>query len=202
MVVPTSELAAGYTWSEHYTLLVPRRLALPPLTLRWELGLYDLPTGARLRTQAEGQPRDAIRFGRLEIQPAAGDSVPLLKYNSGIQLLAYDLQPRTLSAGAPLTLTLYWRTERKIAADYTVSLQLLDEQANKIAQHDATPAGGGMPTSTWLPGQTITDTHVLLLAKDAPSRVYSLLVVWYLPADFLRLGAYDERGQYAGNQVE
>ena len=198
----TSELAVGYTWSDHYTLLVPRRLALPPMTLRWELGLYYLPTGVRLLTQADGQPHDAIRFGRLDLKPATGDTVPLLRYNSGIQLLAYDLQPRTLSAGAPLTVTLYWRTERKIAADYTVSLQLLDEQANKIAQHDAPPAGGSMPTSTWVPGQTVTDTHLLLLSKDAVPGVYSLFVIWYLPPDFSRLGAYDERGQYAGNQVE
>ena len=44
--------------------------------------------------------------------------------------------------------------------------------------------------------------HCVVLAKDAPPRVYSLYVIWYLPPDFIRLGAYDERGQYAGNQVE
>jgi hypothetical protein len=198
----TSELEPGYTWSDHYTLRIPQRLALPPMRLRWELGVYDLRSGARLLTQADGQQRDAIRFGRLDLQPASGESGPLLRYNSGIQLLAYELRPRTLSAGAPLTVTLYWRSEQKISADYTVSLQLLDEQANKIAQHDATPAGGALPTASWMPGQTITDTHVLTLSKDASPRVYSLLVVWYLPADFSRLGAYDERGQYAGDQVE
>jgi Dolichyl-phosphate-mannose-protein mannosyltransferase len=197
-----SELAVGYTWSDHYTLPIPRRQALPPMTLRWELGVYDFQNGNRLRTQVDSQTRDAIRFGRLELKPPASDALPLLRYNTGIQLLAYELQPRTLSAGSPLTVTLYWHTERKLAADYTVSVQLLDEQANKVAQHDSPPAGGVAPTSAWVPGQTITDTHVLLLANDAPPRVYSLLVIWYLPLDFSRLGAYDERGQYAGNQVE
>ncbi len=195
----TSELTPGYTWSDHYNLWMPRRAALPPKALRWEVGMYDLQSGERLTTNGAS---DAIRFGTLNLVKNDGDTPPLLNYNNGIKLLSYDIQPRTVTVGSPLTVTLVWRGDQLIRADYKVSLQLLGEQANKIAQHDSAPAGGNAPMPTWTAGQVVTDTHVLQLAKDAPPKVYNLLIVLYLPEDFSRLGAYDERGQFVGNQIE
>lgn len=199
----TSELAVGYTWSDYYRPWLPRRRAAPPQTLRWEVGLYDLQSGERLTTSTpNGKTDDALRFGTLNLVAADGPAEPLLFYQNGMQLLSYNVQPRTVGTGMPLTVTLVWRGERKPNADYTVSLQLLDEQTNKIAQHDGAPANGNAPTTTWAAGQVVTDTHVLQLAKDAPPRVYSLLLVVYVPSDFARQGAYDEREQFVGNQIE
>jgi hypothetical protein len=197
----TSELQPGYAWSDRYALRIPR-LAPAPKNLHWAVGVYDLQTGERLTVTAEPGAEQAVAFGQLDLL-AGSTADPLLRYANGIELAGYDLLPHSPSAQTPLTVTLRWRAGSKIDTDYTVSLQLLDDKANKIAQHDSAPAGGNAPTSSWAAGASITDTHVLQISPDAPPGVYRLLLVWYLPADFNRLGAYDgHTGQYAGNEIE
>jgi len=36
-----------------------------------------------------------------------------------------------------------------------------------FAQHDAPPAGGARPTTTWLPGEIVADDHALAVDPDA-----------------------------------
>jgi hypothetical protein len=197
----TSELQPGYAWSDRYALRIPR-LAPAPKRLHMDAGMYDLQTGERLTVTAEPGAEQSVAFGQLDLLPGStGD--PLLRYANGIELTGYDLQPRSLTAQTPLSVTLHWRAASRIGSDYTISLQLLDDKANKIAQHDSAPAGGDAPTSSWAVGTAITDTHVLHIAPDAPPGVYRLLLVWYLPTDFSRLGAYDgHTGQYTGDEIE
>jgi hypothetical protein len=89
-----------------------------------------------------------------------------------------------------------WKVDQPIDADYTLSLQLLDDKANKIAQQDL-----GQPTSTWAKGIVETQ-HELQIGIDAPPNVYRLLLVWYRPSDFKRIAAYEDRGQFVGDQIE
>ncbi len=195
----TSELATDFAWSDFYTLRIPRRGTLPPQHVRWEVGVYDVETGKRLTSN---QTTDALRFGSLALARDENDHTPLLDYTNGMQLLSYDLAPRTLHAGELLTVTLQWRAARQVNADYKVSVQLLDDEDHKIAQHDATPANGDAPTSTWLRGAVIADVHPLQLAPAAPHKVYRVLIICYLPEDSSRLSAYDEHGQFVGDQIE
>ncbi|TMC52333.1 MAG: hypothetical protein E6J26_09190, partial [Chloroflexi bacterium] len=198
----TSELTPDFAWRDYYTLRIPRRGVLPPQRLRWEVGLYDHSTGERLQTLTENQTVDALRFGALALAPNTDDRAPLLTFTSGMTLLAYDFAPRSVHAGESLTVTLQWRADRKVNADYKVSVQLLDEDEHKIAQNDSVPAGGNAPTSTWQIGALVSDTHRLQLAANAPSKVYRVLLVCYLPEGSARLSAYDERGQFVGDQIE
>jgi hypothetical protein len=101
-----------------------------------------------------------------------------------------------LHPGALLTVTTIWLPERRPAADLNISLQILDEAANKIAQQDLSP----LP-SRWAINQPVTLTHLLAIAPDAPPGVYRLLLIWYAPSDFARLPAYDAQGQFAGDQI-
>ena len=77
-----------------------------------------------------------------------------------------------------------------------------DARVTTTGTHDSAPAGGAAPTSSWATGALITDTHMLQVSADAGPGVYRLLLVWYLPADFSRLGAYDEHGQYINTEVQ
>jgi hypothetical protein len=197
--IATREAEPGYAWSDRYTLRIPRA-ALAPARLRWVAGVYDAATGERLPAAPGGD--ETARFGALELSARAVATPPLLDYRDGIALESYDVQPRALAAGAPVTVTLVWRATAPVGRDTTVSLQLLDDQSAKIAQNDSAPAGGGAPTSAWQPGQVITDAHVLQIDPAAGPGVYRLLLVLYSPADFARRGAYGANGQYAGDQVE
>jgi hypothetical protein len=43
------------------------------------------------------------------------------------------------------------------------------------------PAGWTRPTTGWLPGEYVVDTHRLVLAEGTPPGDYALLVGLYLP---------------------
>ena len=187
-----SEQPAGRRWSDHYTLRLSP-LTPAPKQLRWAVGLYDLATGQRL-TLANGDDR-AI-FGSVALVERTSVE-PLLRYANGLALLAYALDPPTLAPGGSLTVTTRWQAARALSADLNVSLQVLDEGANKIAQQDL-----GQLLTQWQAGREVTLTHALAVDAGATPGVYRLLLVWYAPDDFARLPAYDAHGQFAGDQIE
>jgi hypothetical protein len=84
------------------------------------------------------------------------------------------------------TVTLIWQaaTEPAINHDYTVFVQLLDGKGTLIAQSDAQPAGGSRPTTTWRPGEYITDNHPLTFHRTDFDGPLTLIA-----------GLYDERGR-------
>ncbi|MFN3705350.1 MAG: ArnT family glycosyltransferase [Thermoflexales bacterium] len=186
-----SELPPGRRWSDHYTLRIPA-LAHAPRLLRWAVGLYDLASGERL-TLPDGD--DQLVFGRVRLNARAED-VPLLRYTNGLTLLGYALDPPVLRRGEVLRVTTRWYVSSRPPRDLALSLQLLDDFANKAAQHDARH-----PISRWAVGETLTLTHLLAVGEEVAAGVYRLLLVWYAPEDFARLGAYDAQGQFAGDQI-
>jgi hypothetical protein len=83
---------------------------------------------------------------------------------------------------------------RQNQGNVNVSLQLIDDQDRKIAQKDVP-----------LLLQTKYQNIELTLASNSPNGVYRLLMVVYEPnpeKGFPKLGAYDQRGQYMGDQIE
>ncbi len=187
-----SEQPAGRLWSDHYTLRLSP-LTPAPKQLRWVVGVYDFQTGERLRLP---NGDDRVIFGSLTLEPRKSTE-PLLRYANGVELLDYTLSAAALAPGDALTITTRWRAAQPIANDLTLSLQLLDEHANKIAQRDL-----NQPLGQWQPGRTVEVTHILQTDPNAPPGVYRLLIVWYDPASFTRAPAYDARGQFAGDQIE
>lgn len=63
--------------------------------------------------------------------------------------------------GQPFEVTLIWGAEVTSETAYTVFVQLIGEDGQVIAQSDAMPAGNTRPTTGWLPGEFVTDTHTL-----------------------------------------
>ena len=63
--------------------------------------------------------------------------------------------------------------------DYTVFVQLLDGSNTLVAQSDAPPAGGSRPTSTWRPGEYITDTHTLPFNTPDTTAPFTLIAGLY-----------------------
>jgi hypothetical protein len=98
-----------------------------------------------------------------------------------------------------LHLVLYWRTDKQIAKDLTVFAHIADSNARVVAQHDGAPAIGLYPTTAWLPGELIVDTHEILV--DGPS-VYTLVVGMYDPNTLMRVPVFDASGvRLANDQV-
>jgi hypothetical protein len=189
--IATAETPADYRWTDRYTLRIPA-LAPAPRNLRWAAGAYNFQTGERLKLP---NGDDRALFGTLPLAERT-DASPLLRYANGVELIDYTIAPSALRPGEALSVTLRWRTTQPIAQDLNLSLQLLDDQANKIAQQDQ-----GQPLTQWTPGEIYETTFTLQTNADAPAGVYDLLAVWYDPNGFARTPAYDTRGQFAGDQI-
>ncbi|NOX60941.1 MAG: hypothetical protein GXP42_03200 [Chloroflexi bacterium] len=73
-----------------------------------------------------------------------------------------------------LEVTLYWFALREMAVNYTAFVHVLAPDGKVVAQHDSTPVGGFTPTTRWLPGEIIADTHRLLLPEGLAPGQYGL----------------------------
>lgn len=97
-----------------------------------------------------------------------------------LRLHTYQISPISVRRGDVTAVTLVWESDKTPAQRYKVFLHLLDGSGNLVAQRDAEPVGGSRPTTTWQPGERITDNHGLIIPSDLA------------PGDYiLRLGLYD-----------
>jgi mannosyltransferase len=148
---PTSWWGQGQTVVDYRDLLIPPdieggaaeiQIAVPGEV---PISLGQIYVDKVTRTFAPPQPQ-------VEISMSLGDVA---------ELVGYDLSEADLQAGAPLTVTLYWRALGSTTAPHVVFVHLLNEAGQVIAQHDGPPAGGERPTTGWVEQEYITDVHTL-----------------------------------------
>ncbi|MGH2520161.1 MAG: hypothetical protein ACRDF8_10185, partial [Chloroflexota bacterium] len=106
---------------------------------------------------------------------------PATRFGAAIQLVGASANT-TVRAGDPVDVTLLWSCTERPTANESVFVHLLDTAGQTRAQHDGWPAAGAKPTSTWQPGQTITDRHGLLTDTTLSPGTYRLEVGLYGPS--------------------
>jgi hypothetical protein len=89
--------------------------------------------------------------------------------------------PGSAVPGESITLALWWTARQTPALDYSVSVFLLNDSGQLVAQHDGPPLDGVVPTSAWQPGDLYYDTHKIALPSALPAGDYQLgvKVYWY-----------------------
>ncbi len=99
-------------------------------------------------------------------------------FDNGMRLLGDHINDAPVESGRGIvTVQLDWQAAQKIADDYIVSVRLTDPRGEVVwAQADSQPSSGTQPTSSWQPGQTITDRHVLLTPAGTPPGTYAIQV--------------------------
>jgi hypothetical protein len=176
---PANAVAWGY-----YTL--PILGDLPPAAYDLVVTLEDAGTG-----MAAGRP---VRVGQVVVQsapcalavPEGAVDVNAL-FGDEMRLLGYRLGREKDS----VALTLIWRSERRMEADFKVFVHIFDPATGiPVAQDDAMPLHWTYPTSYWAPGETVTD-EISISIEGVPSGMYGLAVGVYDPADGERLPVRD-----------
>ncbi|MCD4737811.1 MAG: hypothetical protein K8R89_00940 [Anaerolineae bacterium] len=103
--------------------------------------------------------------------------------NGNLTLVAYNISDAYITENTgQFTVTLYWRTERGLAAEYGVSTHLLTHpDINSLTQNDVLQLNP--PHTAWLPGQIIKQRIDLAVPPTLDtSRNYGLTVtVWERP---------------------
>jgi hypothetical protein len=127
----------------------------------------------------------------------AGQAAAEGALNFGDQLLLRRVFLETTRAapGGQVALTLEWQGLRTIAADYTVFVHLLGPDGQVHGQVDAWPVSGTRATSTWAPGDVITDPYRVTVPADAPPGAYHVEIGLYLLATGERLPVLNAAGE-------
>jgi hypothetical protein len=119
---------------------------------------------------------------------------------SEVQLLAYVPEPampdgKAALVGLPSTdltrLTLFWRANARPNTSYTVFVHSLNADGQMVGQSDSPPLSNHYPTTGWLPGQIVQDSHLVPTGHHYAVGLYDPITGTRLPAfagDGTRLG--------------
>jgi hypothetical protein len=192
---------------------VPVDASAPPGIYFLDIGLYVELVGQswHLPLVKEGTPLEANSVSISPIKvggPPPGVTVdhPVPQHpradNLGglVTLLGYDLN---LEADA-LNVTLYWRCDARLPADYTTFVHVRDvggQPGAIVAQMDRPPADGAYPTSLWEPGEIIRDAVRVPTPAQVPPGEYEIIVGLYNRETNSRLPVLDGRGQAGGDYI-
>ncbi len=132
-----------------------------------------------------------VRLAQYAVLGPAPDAPAVIldaRFDDALRLTGYALSAQSARPGDAVGVTLFWTADAPLAARYKITVQLLAPDGSLAAQHDAEPANNLAPTTTWMPGQTVIDTHGLVVPPDAPPGEYALVVAVYaLDAPYERL---------------
>lgn len=95
--------------------------------------------------------------------------LPVARFAAGPVLLGATLSSTEVRVGEAIDVTLYWRTEQALQADYSVFVHAVDGDGIVQAQHDSHPGAGAYPTRAWRVGEIVADRHRLIVPPGAPA---------------------------------
>ncbi len=124
-------------------------------------------------------------------------SGPVVNLGGEMQLLGVEPSERRIASGSELTVRLYWRALRRMGAEYSTSLVLVDGEGHVWGQKDSQHPGG-YPTVRWETNAYVADEHRLQVFPGAPPGTYTLQVGAYDLRSGRQLDVIDERGAPAG----
>jgi hypothetical protein len=97
-----------------------------------------------------------------------------------VELQAFTIEDTHYRPGDTVRLTLYWMALTELSEDYKTFIHLTDvEVTQQPTQHDGDPGGDFTPTTRWLPGELVPDTHTLTLPPNLPTGRYHLWADMY-----------------------
>jgi len=117
---------------------------------------------------------------------------------SEIQLHGATLENSRLAPGEWVELRLYWESRGEPDDLYTAFVHINDANGAILAQMDQWP--GGLPSTTWAPGQIIVDSYLIEIPAGAAPGSYTIAIGLYTANDGLRLEAVTAEGQPVADQ--
>jgi hypothetical protein len=87
--------------------------------------------------------------------------------------------PQEVPGGEAVLVQLQWQALQDLSTRYKVSVQLLDEANQVVAQRDAEPSGGTRPTDGWRARERIKDNYALPIPLGTPPGEYRLVAAVY-----------------------
>jgi 4-amino-4-deoxy-L-arabinose transferase-like glycosyltransferase len=147
-------------------------------------------------SQGDRDPEPFTTYMAFYITPVEAFSPALARFDGGVELAGVAVA----RGDDGLVVRLQWHATAPLADDYIVFVHYLRD-AQRVAQHDAQPAGGHYPTTRWKAGDLINDTHPISLGDAPDPGRDQLLVGLYRVSDGRHLELLDGAGNPAGQFV-
>ena len=119
------------------------------------------------------------------------------RLGENIVLLGYSVEPAAPQPQDVVTVTLYWRAERPLAANATVFVHALNAAGDLVAQSDGQPVQNSYPLINWPAGAIIADPHRFVWPSD--SDFSQIAVGLYDPVTLARLPVQNPDGPVDAN---
>jgi hypothetical protein len=131
--------------------------------------------------QGQAVENNTAPIASLQIDPRPGELPNSLRVNFGnhVELLGYEMSPRSILPGEAITVTLYWQATAPFTADYNVFVQAL--RPTQRISASGIPVGEPPLTTQWPVGRVITDVRVLQFPPHAKPGELDVEVGWFLP---------------------
>jgi hypothetical protein len=227
---PTTSWQAGQLVQDQVDMVLPASAPTGAAAVRVRLS-WRRPDGRSLPARRwPGLSRDSLyldwldvveKEGRVfespEVQVSVGANLEnkarLIGYNgspvdqAGVGAAAtFDLSRSDCQAGAGacrMHFDFYWQGLAEMDQLYFVFVHVVDAAGRIVTQHDQSPGlRGKQPTTSWLPGEVVTDPVDLTFPADIAAGDYTLRLGMYLPPDGPRLLVLDSEGRPVGNAVD
>ena len=160
-------------------------------------GLYNPATGERLKP-ARGN--DQLSLGSLTVRGRPHDMnapAPAVRtdvtFGETARLVGYDASAN--AANGTATITLHWQALGASDRPLTVFAHLLDAHGERIGYGDAEPGNGAYPTTGWVSGEYLADTHAIAF-PPAPAGPLRLAIGLYDPTTGERLPTGEGQDQF------
>jgi len=95
-------------------------------------------------------------------------------FSDVIKLEAFTVDGEHYSPGDVVAVAFDWLAVRGNLPNYTVFVHLVGADGHPVAQHDSEPVDGFRPTSSWTPGERITDRLGVFIPPDVKPGEYGL----------------------------
>jgi hypothetical protein len=170
--LPADLLPSGQVLLSHHHFELPAGLL--PGEYHLQLALFQPHVGGWPLTEG----RFTQDLGPVRVTPAhpSGPLDPWAEYKplrgvdfgGEIGLVGYDYSVTRAGQGKGFAAEFLWQAKRLPSADYTLVVELVDEQGKVWRNWRHVPTNGRAPTGTWANGQLVRDQVALVLPADAP----------------------------------
>ncbi len=172
---PTSTWKEGQAWRGRITFRVPIDSQPGPARLMvWLVDALGEPVGgAVFPTELTVLTTDRS----FEVPPVAYPRDANL--GDQVTLVGADLDPNPVAPGQSLYVRVVWQARSDLDVPYAVFVHLLTADGQYVAGHDGQPVEGSRPTTRWVPGEVVVDTHAVPIPADLPPGEYVVEVGMY-----------------------
>jgi len=165
---PTSQWQPGDQWRGQQRLRLPASLAD---------GEYQLSVSVKGEPGAQALRALKVKAPARTFMRPTPEHASDARFEGVAALAGYDLRRE----GNKLTVTLMWQATDSPPLSYAVFIHLADDAGRVWAQSDSVPVNWTRPTTGWVPGEYVADTHALTLPGDLPPGEYRLWIGLYDP---------------------